>query len=362
MALIKVKTGGVDNTTNLGRRNLIINGAMQVAQRGTSQTFTGVGNHFLVDRFFKGYGSSYAPDITMSQETDAPAGFTNSLKMYVNSVTTPASNHNMVFAQRIEGYNVTQLAYGTSDAKNVTLSFWVKSNQTGTRGVWMMAKGTSDREYMASYTINTANTWEYKTVTIPPNTITTPAGTTSESILLTWPLSTGSDDLVSASTSWVAENAYRGLSGEPDLCDTVGNYWQITGVQLEVGDTATPFEHRSFGEELALCQRYYEFFGNYDVTAQGTWLDVNNAYAAIQVPSSVPMRTLPTVIGTLENRYGAGGSTWNDMAAGGGSVLPKGKSDGTGRVMNIVINSGTYTWSSKGWVRCSSTFAYDAEL
>jgi hypothetical protein len=281
-----------------GRKNMLYNGAMVISQRGTSETFTTAGHEYVLDRFYKVNGSSYAPNITVSQQADAPSGFTYSMKVNVDAVTTPTSTQNLLIGQSLEGYDVAQLGYGTATAKSITISFWVKANQTGPRGVYFMTTDVS-REYMAEFNINQSGTWEYKTITIPPNTIGGPNIDNSAGLLVLWPLSTGSSDKINASTEWENIAAYRGLSGEPDLCDTVGNYFQITGVQLEVGKVATPFEHRSYGEELAACQRYYYrrtsvgSNGGYYRYVTGFYVSTTVAEGVLEMP--VEMRATPSL-------------------------------------------------------------------
>jgi|11_taG_2_1085331.scaffolds.fasta_scaffold17550_2 hypothetical protein len=300
----------------VGRRNMLYNGAMVISQRGTSETFTTAGQEYVLDRFYKVNGSSYAPNITMSQQADAPSGFTYSLKVNVDAVTTPASNQNLLIGQSLEGYDVAQLGYGTADAKSITLSFWVKANQTGSRGVYIMTQD-ANREYLAEYTINNSATWEYKTVTIPPNTIGGPNIDNTTGILVLWPLSTGSGDKIDASTGWEQNGAYRGLSGEPDLCNTVGNYFQITGVQLELGKVATPFEHRSYGEELALCQRYYQKIGAVARVSFGTAVAHTSGTVFCPVRFMTTMRTTPSQSHNGSENFYVTGSNQNQSPPSG---------------------------------------------
>lgn len=282
--------GNVYDDGALSNRNLIINGAMQVAQRGTSQTVTTTGQFYVIDRFAGIMGSSYAPNVTVSQETDAPSGFANSLKVRCDAVTTPTSNQNFLMRQSLEGQDLQCLGYGTSEAKYLSISFYVKASQTGTRGLWVMGS-PAKREWMATYTIDQANTWEYKTIVIPPNTLASLENDNATGILLCFPLSTGSSDKIDASTSWENETGYRGLSGEPDFCDTVGNTWQITGIQLEVGDTATPFEHRSYSDQLQSCMRYCVVYENGTALAGNA---ANNATFQSRFQYPVVMRAKPS--------------------------------------------------------------------
>ena len=237
----------------LSNRNLIINGAMQVAQRGTSFTNPSV-SAYTLDRWSTVYSHDGAVDV--SQSTTAPAGFKNSLKIDVTTADSSlSSSQYYILQQPIEGQNLSHLNYGSSDAKEVTISFWVRSNKTGTYYVEIQTSGS--QELARPYTINTANTWEHKTLTWIANTDFTITETNASGVVLYWWLAGGSAYTGSPlATTW-ANNTNR-ITGQTNFLDSTSNEFYLTGVQLEVGDTATDFEHRSFGDELARCQRYYE--------------------------------------------------------------------------------------------------------
>ena len=235
-------------------RNRIINGAITISQRGASPTQTG-GGDYSVDRFFNYYsGNAY----TSVQSTTAPAGFINSLLLTIT--TASASPTYSFFGHKIEGLNCADLGFGTSNASPVTLSFWVRSSVAG---VYSLSLSNSDgnRAYAALYTINAANTWEYKTLTIPGDTSGTWLTTNGTGIFIRWNMGTavGSARLISAG-SWQAVNAdgATGSTGANAWANTSGATFYITGFQLEKGTVATPFEYRPIGTELSLCQRYYE--------------------------------------------------------------------------------------------------------
>jgi hypothetical protein len=269
MALIKVKTGGVDDTTNLGRRNLIINGAMQVWQRGTS--FTGVNSlAYHTDRFQTYNSSNASGESTISKSTDAPDGFGNSYKLEVTTADSSLHvNAEYGLYHYFEGQDLQGLKKGTSDAKSLTASFWVKSSVTGTFIVELMDNDNSNRHINKSYTINAANTWEYKTITFEGDTVGALDNDNNNSFHINWWLGGGTGFTGGTlQTSWGTLNQANRATGQTNVHATVGNTWQITGVQLELGDTDTPFEHRSYGEELTLCQRYYEKVGNWNTTSQ----------------------------------------------------------------------------------------------
>ena len=308
------------NTSQVGgRRNLIINGAMQVNQRGSAATVNADTQYGKVDRY-AGYGIS-GGQFTLNQSTVAPDGFGYSNIATVTSADTSiASGDYYGFVYRVEGNDIVHLDFGSSSAKTVTLSFWVRSSVTGTFG-GAFRNSAANRSFVFSYTINTADTWEYKSVTVPGDTSGTWLTTNGTGIILSWSLGDGSSRLNTAG-SWVAGN-YAGVTGQTNLIETSSATWQITGVQLEVGTVATEFEHRNFAEELAMCQRYYYRIERTDSTdsANAIGRGVANTYlgigqvntsssAYIDMNLSVHMRDTPTVdysaIGDIYINDGAG--------------------------------------------------------
>ena len=250
-------------TNNLSNRNLIINGAMQVAQRGTSSSGSSTSVTYQVDRFFVYADNTDQSSFTRAQVSDAPTGFSKSFKVSVDAAESAlASNESFQFAQRIEGQNLQHLDNGLSTAKSLTLSFFVKSYQTGTFCVSFYKGDNTVRQITATYTVNQSATWEKKTITIPGDTSGGGIDDDNGSGLdLYWYLAAGSNFTSADSTSWGNYSAAGSAFGQTvNVMSSTDNYWQITGVQLEVGSVATDFEHRSFGQELALCQRYYISF------------------------------------------------------------------------------------------------------
>ena len=231
-------------------RNRIINGSMAIDQRNAGSSTGNLGNGYTVDRWRAQFDNSRASFI---RDTDVPtgAGFTNSLKA---TCTTASTNGQSFIVQAIEGYNFAQAGYGTSSAKSVTLSFWVKSSIAGQyTATFEDADGT--RCYSAAYMINAASTWEFKVIIIP--------GETSGSV---WNKTNGTGtqvifDLGSNSTQtpnvWGTADAKRAI-GSVQWANNVNATFWVTGVQVEIGTVATPFEHRPYALEYALCQRYYE--------------------------------------------------------------------------------------------------------
>jgi hypothetical protein len=241
----------------LSNRNLIINGAMQVAQRGTSETsVTSNGYYKAPDRFKVAMGS--LGTWTVSQSTTAPAGFSNSYKFDCTTAdASPTANGNLTLNYKIEGQDLQHLNKGTANAKSITLSFWVRSNKTGTY-IIQIEDASNSRSISKSYTINSSNTWEYKTIIYEGDTTGIISNDNTLGMQLYIWLAAGSTFTSGTlATSWeTTTNANRAV-GQVNLADSTDNEWYITGVQLEVGSVATPFEHRSYGDELARCQRYY---------------------------------------------------------------------------------------------------------
>ena len=247
-------SGALSFTDNLSSgRNLIINGAMQVAQRGTSTSGTG-GGYKAVDRF-RYTRSGFTPSLAFSQETDGPDGFANSFKIAVNTASSVGAGDYAEWRQHIEAQNLQHLGYGSASAKALTLSFYVKSNVTGTYSV-ALTQDDSSRRQSATYTVSSSGTWEYKTITIAGDASGTINNDNGSGLTLRYALSAGSNYTSGSTGTWSTTTANQYAGHAVDLLGTNSNYWQITGIQLEVGEAATSFEHRSFGDELRRCQRY----------------------------------------------------------------------------------------------------------
>jgi hypothetical protein len=246
------------NTTDrYGFVNRIINGNMVIDQRnaGAAVTVNDATQFFPVDRFF-GLGQSADGVFTLQQSSTAPAGFTKSI---IATVTTAdasiGATQQYYISQRLEGFNTADFAWGTASAVAVTLSFWTRSSLTGTFG-GALQNDAQDRSYPFTYTISAANTWEQKTINIAAITTGTWETTTNSGIRLYFDIGMGSTYLGTAG-AWASAD-YRGATGQTNLIATSGATFYITGVQLEKGSTATPFERRPYGTELMLCQRYFE--------------------------------------------------------------------------------------------------------
>ena len=293
----------IGSQTALSNRNLIINGAMQVAQRGTSQTNVGPNGSnegfTVLDRFQISLSGDQVS--TFSQSTDAPSGFSNSAKIEVTTADTSlAATQFWHLRYGFEGQDLQSIAKGTSDAKSFTVSFYVKSNKTGVYTVGLFDTD-NNRQNALSYTINSSNTWERKSLTFNPDTTGAFTNDNNLSLRLNFAL-LGGADLKSGTFfngTWGGDVDANAVDpNQVNFADTVGNEWYITGVQLEIGDVATPFEHRSYGDELARCQRYY-----WAIDADNHITDypsfVASAYSSsqcnFQVSFPVQMRTVPSM-------------------------------------------------------------------
>jgi len=321
MALIKLNTRSIpDNAVtpakvsqNLGRRNILRNGAINVAQRGTIFSPTN-GQTYIFDGFLATVGSSFNMDTTVTQSSTVPTGegFSKSIKVTPDSVVSSSGSHNGGIAQRLEVQNVNHLGWGTSSAKSLTLSFWVKSSKTGTYCVQLQQNATSsgsEYSHVKEYTIATADTWQKVILTFPGNTTQAAAGSSNaDGLRVNWWLVCGSSDHTAAD-SWAQTASYQATSNQVDFMDNTSNTWYMTGCQLEAGDNTTEFEHRSFGEDLAACQRYfykwtstglsdhYNFYSPYTPNQVTAGLPNSSAISPMTFPTT--MRAAPTVTGTL---------------------------------------------------------------
>ena len=293
MPLSKIQQ--IDNQVvpNLGRRNLLINGAMRVHQRGNQTSSNGASTYF-VDRFNL-YHNSSAAVANLQQSTDVPSGqgFSKSLLIDVTTADTSiAAGEVAVLRQIIEGQNLQHLVYGTSSAKTLTLSFWVKSAKTGTHLIELYhLSSPTNRTISKTYTINSANTWEHKEIQIEGDTATTIDDDANYSIAVQWPMFAGSTYASgSLQTTWGNLTNANRMVGQQNLFDSASNNFYLTGVQLEVGSAATEFEHRSVGEELELCKRYF-FKAKFAHSAYGT----TSIYPEKQYYYPTEMRANPTI-------------------------------------------------------------------
>ena len=322
---VNIAQGGSNNVTF---RNRIINGGMTISQRnGTSATSVSGNDVYTIDRY-KGWANGGGV-FSVTQSTTAPAGFANSALITVTTADSSiAASDNYRFAQVIEGYNIADLNYGSSNAKSVTLSFWVQSSVTGTFG-GSFYSSPATRSYVFNYTISSANTWTYITTTATGDTSGSWNSTNGQGMTIYFDVGSGSN-YENATGAWVGSEKFR-TSGNATLISTLNATLYITGVQLEAGTTASPFEYRQFGTELALCQRYYEkSFPVTTVPANGVESPDRRqlvAYSAsdmgYQEIFKVSKRSSPTMTIYKDSNAGTNGQwsyfngAWTTMTTGG---------------------------------------------
>ena len=324
---------------SLGVRNLIINGDMRIDQRnaGASVTIPAAAITYTLDRWF-GYASQ-ASKFTVQQNAGSvtpPSGFTNYIGATSSSSYSVGASDLFITSQRIEGLNTAHLAWGTADAKTVTLSFWVRSSLTGTFG-GSVKNSAGNRSYPFSYTISSANTWEQKTITISGDTTGTWLTTNGIGIDLNFGLGAGAS-YVGTAGSWQSANLVS-ATGATSVVGTSGATLYITGVQLEANTTATPFENLQYGQQLALCQRYLQSswsqgsaigsaVGQTTNSVQQSWGNLNAGIAGQAFLLPVTMRTSPTLV-------------VYDMALTTGKVTTLG--NGAGATNNVSANNSATT-------------------
>jgi hypothetical protein len=276
-------------------KNRIINGDMRIDQRNAGASVVASAGNYTLDRW-NVYNQTDGA-FTVQQVSTAPAGFTNSVKITITSADTSlATAQYSYIRQCIEGFNTADLGWGTASAKTVTLSFWVQSSVTGTFS-GAVSNDAYTRGYPFTYTISTANTWEFKTVTIAGSTDGTWPTNNTGSLQLLFSLGTGTTQSGTAGV-WGTTQGYVGATDSAQFIGTNGATLFITGVQLEKGSTATQFDYRSYGTELSLCQRYY-----WRNTSQEQYQPYAGGYTysstsfTVFIPFPVSMRTKVTGIG-----------------------------------------------------------------
>ena len=289
-----------------GRRNIVINGAMQVAQRGTSSTSSG---RYTLDRF-EAIATFGEATVTQSQDSTSPDEFGKSYKIAIGSTAeTVGTTEQQYIRYKIEGQDLQQLKHGTSSAESMTLSFYVRSSVTGTYAISFYSND-SNKNHVKTYTVDSANTWERKSVTVSGNTSDAFDNDNAVSLSIHWMLTQGSNYLGDNSSlnTWVtygntnfAGNVNAGFGTNANAT------FFLTGVQLEVGSQATPFEHRSFGEELQLCKRYLSQVSEASDNQVVHLVGYNQGSGACRYSLHTEMRAAPTV--TMTNMtilHGAG--------------------------------------------------------
>jgi hypothetical protein len=344
--------GGTGTTTGYyGFKNRIINGAMQISQRnGTSTVTPSTNGTYTVDRWQVGFSSYAASKFNIAQNLNSvtlPVGFSNYVGIQVASTATPGSTDNAYFAQPIEANNMGDLAWGTANAKTVTLSFQVYVSVTGTYSGSIFGY-SSGRSYPFSFTVSSANTWTPISITIAGDTSGTWAISNSGFAYVLFNLGSGSSNLGTAG-SWSATQ-YYGATGSIQLISNASATFYITGVQLEVGSTATSFDYRPYGTELALCQRYYEKTLNQGTTSStgqtgGALIAIaaTTSSMAAQWTFKVTKRASPTL--TLSSFNGTAGSWANGSNTDFAVTQPWNIGDnGFARLDSTSMTAGAYYW------------------
>ena len=286
--------GYTPTMSNMAGRNRIINGDMRIDQRNAGASYSqSTSTIYGLDRW-SGDIDTGTGRWDVQQVSDAPVGFSNSLKVTITTQESqPTSARHQIY-QPIEGYNISDLGFGTANASPITMSFWVKTSVTGIHSV---SVASGNYIYTTSYTVNSADTWEYKIITVPGATAGSWGNTNGVGLFLEFTLGGGTSQIVTANT-WYSSAATGIVSGSVYLPATSGATWQITGVQLEAGSVATPFEHVDYSEMLRRCQRYYVRFNSLItgglVTESGYSESTSRVWGMGKFP--VEMRTNPTAL------------------------------------------------------------------
>jgi hypothetical protein len=340
-------------------KNRIINGNMSVDQRNAGASVTPADGAYTLDRWV--YLADQASKCTIQQNAGSvtpPAGFSNYLGVTSTAATTITTSQQFSIIQRVEGFNMLGLNWGSANAQTVTLSFWVRSSLTGTFG-GVLRNDAGDYNYPFSYTISSANTWEQKSVTITGATTGTWTINNGRCLQIAFSLGAGAT-LSGTAGAWTSSNFWS-VTGATQVLATNGATFYITGVQLEVGSTATSFDYRPYGTEFALCQRYYYLHasGNGAPVGNAANFSASSFYGILQFP--VQMRIGPTISVTTGTDYYI--HYRNSSSDGVNSLSQQGSSPTAFTFFNNTQVSGT--GGNGGWVECgnaSSFVAFGAEL
>ena len=293
-------------------KNIVVNGACLVAQRGTS--FTATGNEYTVDRFSHHTGSSFNFDTTTTQSSDAPDNFAKAIKITPDSVVTPSATQNGLFAYSVEGQDVQHFDYGTSSPQKITLSFYAKSasqNNNHQYSIQIRKVDTAGNVKHVLQPFTVTSSYQRFTFTFDGDTASDIVDGTGLGLELDFILVAGSSDLESATSTWATSSGFRGVTGQSNFMDNTSNEFYLTGVQLEVGSVATDFEHRSFAEELILCKRYFQQYpeaasDGFAAFGSGSVTTSTQAHFAPTFPT---MRAAPTAAVSGNSRFVSGGSS-----------------------------------------------------
>jgi hypothetical protein len=365
MAITRIGNPAIADQRGINFRNIIINGDMSIAQRGTSFTGISSGANYGLDRF--SLTVSTAGTWTQSQSTDVPAGqgFTQSAKLDCTTANASLSSASaLYFRQSFEGQNLQYLKKGTSSAESITASFWVKSNKTGTY-ICELYDGDNARQISKSYTIDSADTWEKKTITFAGDTTGAFDNDNGNSLRLSWWLGAGSSYTSGTlNTSWNTSTNANRVVGQVNLADSTSNEWYITGVQLEAGTTASDFEFLPHDVNLQRCQRYYFLKADHSTGAEniGVGLMYNSSDFRTVVNFPVSMRTrasleVATASGAYQHRRNGGFNNLNDFFADGNISLTSITLINQSQAGGVAGQAGYLFTNSSG-----AFLAFDAEL
>jgi hypothetical protein len=311
-------------------RNLIINGAMQVAQRGTSTTGITAGGYYTADRWFHQIGTLGTWTDTVENDAPTGSGFAKSLKVLCTTADAAlAAGDINLLEYKIEGQNLQAIRKGTSNAQQVTLQFWVKSNVTGTYIVNFFDTD-NNRIVSSTYTVASSGVWEKKTIVFPADTTGAFDNDNNSSVTLAFWLGAGTDfSSGTLNTTWATRSNTNRAVGQTNLAAATNNYWQITGVQLEVGAVATPFEFKPFAQELRECLRYFQKSFAYATTPAEGQTQYGSAAATTSYATAIPyiytkyinpFRATPTTITLYNPRAGGATGQITNAAADGSST------------------------------------------
>lgn len=365
MALSKIKSDSLSDNAAAGHTNLIINPCMTIAQRGTSSTSAGFQT---VDRFEHNRNNTDQLATTQSQSTTTPDGFANSYKIVATTAETAvAADERARIRQNVEAQNLQHLKFGTSSAEYLTLSFWVRSDVTGTYAVNILGDDAS-RQIGSTYTINTADTWEHKVITFAGDTGShTIANDNGVGFTVSWYLMAGSNYTATDNTSWGASATGKEAYGHTATWgETANDEWYITGVKLEAGQDATPLDalDHNYAHQVQMCKRYFHRFNEDSAgpaLAAGFMYSATNAYYPFLFP--VEMRATPTFSKADSMKYyyetGGNGAANNVTAFGADNIHKKSAR------LNVTKTSGHGSVGQASWIQLTGSGAhisFDAEL
>jgi hypothetical protein len=368
MAITRIGNPALADVREPNFRNIIINGNMAVSQRGTSQASITTSGYYTLDRARTAINNGGT--WTQSQSTEVPTGqgFATSLKMDCTTADTSLSSGDYLHVQYpIEAQNLQYLKYGTDSAQTLTLSFWVRSNKTGTYCICLQKSDNTRYDYVAEYSISSADTWEKKTIIIAPDSNIKAAGgaidnDSGEGLKLKFTLL--SSGRTGTNNTWNSSTPADATSNQVNLADSTSNEWYVTGVQIEAGSVATDFEVVPYDVNLRRCQRYYHLIDDGDITSGIGVATSYTATTAYLIASLNPeMRTTPSidqVSGTSYYNYlnESTGKTFNSFSLS--ATNSTNKFVRINNAENISITAGT-----SGWFKTNDTSAYiafDAEL